>query len=54
MAHVGVIECLEEAGIPIDVIVGCSAGSIVGAYMQTIPAQKNLKNPYLSLKPITY
>jgi NTE family protein len=31
MAHVGVIEVLEQAGIPIDLIVGCSAGSIVGA-----------------------
>lgn len=31
MAHVGVIEELEAAGIPIDLIVGCSAGSIVGA-----------------------
>lgn len=31
VAHVGVIEELEKAGIPIDVIIGCSAGSIVGA-----------------------
>lgn len=30
-AHIGVLEVLEEAGIPIDLIVGCSAGSIVGA-----------------------
>lgn len=32
MAHVGVLQVLEEAGIPIDLIVGCSAGSIVGAF----------------------
>lgn len=31
IAHVGVIEELVGAGIPIDLIVGCSAGSIVGA-----------------------
>lgn len=31
MVHVGVLEELEAAGIPIDLIVGCSAGSIVGA-----------------------
>jgi NTE family protein len=31
MAHVGVLEVLEDAGIPIDIIVGCSAGSLVGA-----------------------
>lgn len=31
MAHVGVLEEFEQAGIPIDAIIGCSAGSIVGA-----------------------
>lgn len=30
-AHVGVIEALEEAGIPVDMIAGCSVGSYVGA-----------------------
>jgi NTE family protein len=30
-AHIGVIEALEEAGIPIDFISGCSLGSYVGA-----------------------
>lgn len=30
-AHLGVLEELEAAGIPIDLIVGCSAGSIVGS-----------------------
>jgi len=29
-AHVGAIEALEEAGIPVDVIAGCSVGSYVG------------------------
>lgn len=31
MAHVGVLEELEAANIQVDLIVGCSAGSIVGA-----------------------
>ncbi len=30
-AHIGAIEALEASGIPIDVIVGCSVGSYVGA-----------------------
>lgn len=30
VAHIGVIKVLEEAGIPIDIIVGTSMGSIVG------------------------
>jgi NTE family protein len=32
VAHLGVIEVLEQYNIPIDLIVGCSAGSIVGAF----------------------
>jgi NTE family protein len=31
IAHIGVLEELVDAGIPFDVIIGCSAGSIVGA-----------------------
>lgn len=30
-AHIGVIEALEEAGVPIDFIAGCSVGAYVGA-----------------------
>lgn len=37
MAHVGVLEELVSAGIPIDLIVGCSAGSIVGALYAANP-----------------
>jgi NTE family protein len=29
-AHIGAIEALQEAGIPIDYVVGCSVGSYVG------------------------
>jgi NTE family protein len=31
-AHIGVIKALENAGIKPDLIVGCSAGSLVGAF----------------------
>ncbi|MFR1242446.1 MAG: patatin-like phospholipase family protein, partial [Butyricimonas faecihominis] len=30
VAHIGVLKVLEKAGIPVDVIVGTSMGSIVG------------------------
>jgi NTE family protein len=43
MAHVGVIEELVAAGIPIDLIVGCSAGSIVGSLYADNPDVSNLK-----------
>ncbi|NIZ46481.1 patatin-like phospholipase family protein [Entomospira nematocerorum] len=32
LAHVGVIEVLEEYGIPVDIVTGVSMGSMVGAY----------------------
>jgi NTE family protein len=31
LAHIGVLEVLEERGVPIDMISGCSMGSVVGA-----------------------
>jgi len=37
MAHVGVIKVLEDAGIPIDLIIGTSAGSMVGAMYASRP-----------------
>ena len=37
MAHAGVIKVLEDAGIPIDLIVGTSAGSMVGALYADCP-----------------
>lgn len=50
MAHVGVIEVLKEAGIPIDLIVGCSAGSIVGALYADNPNIEAVKCAIWSLK----
>jgi len=50
MAHVGVIEELVAAGIPIDLIVGCSAGSIVGALYADNPCVEDLKVAVWKLK----
>ena len=31
-AHIGVLRVLEEAGLPVDMISGCSMGSVIGAF----------------------
>jgi NTE family protein len=49
MSHVGVLAEFERAGIPIDVIVGCSAGSIVGALYADCPNACYIKQ---ILKPL--
>lgn len=51
LAHVGVLEELEAAKIPIDLIVGCSAGSIVGALYCDCPCTEHLKETLLELNP---
>lgn len=50
LAHVGVLEELESAGIPIDLIIGCSAGSIVGALYADYPSTEHLREVLLTLK----
>lgn len=50
MAHIGVLEEFENAGIPIDLIVGCSAGSIVGALYADCPNAKHIKKVLKPLK----
>jgi len=42
IAHVGVIKVLEDAGIPIDLIVGTSSGSLVGALYADKPYADSL------------
>lgn len=49
MSHVGVLAEFEKAGIPIDVIVGCSAGSIVGVLYADCPNAYYIKK---ILKPL--
>lgn len=53
MAHVGVIEELVAADIPIDLIVGCSAGSIVGALYADNPSVEHIKCAVWQLKSDT-
>jgi NTE family protein len=43
MCHVGVLEVFENLGIPIDVIVGCSAGAIVGALYADCPHARTIR-----------
>ncbi len=49
-AHVGVIEELEKAGIIPDAIIGCSAGSIIGALYAANPSYSQLKAAVLEGK----
>ncbi len=42
MAHVGVLEELERAHIQIDLIVGCSAGSVIGALYADNPQAESI------------
>jgi NTE family protein len=50
MAHVGVMEVLIEAGLPIDLIVGCSAGSFVGALYADNPHIEEIKQAVWRMK----
>ena len=50
MAHVGVMEELLHAGIKPDLIVGCSAGAIVGALYADQPDISRLKNLFMKKK----
>lgn len=47
--HLGVLEVLEKNNIPIDLIVGTSAGSIVGALYANNPDIKDLKKTFFNL-----
>jgi NTE family protein len=50
MAHVGAIEELVKAGVPIDLIVGCSVGSLVGALYADNPCLEHLKYAVWDMK----
>jgi len=44
LAHIGVLKVLEEAGIPIDQIVGTSVGAFIGgAYASGIPIERMIE-----------
>ena len=49
-AHVGVIEVLEQAGIRVDLVVGTSAGSVVGALYASGMNARTLRESALALE----
>jgi len=49
-AHLGVIKVLEEEGVPIDMIIGASAGSFVGALYADCPHSDSLTSLITSTK----
>lgn len=49
-AHAGVIKVLEENHVPIDMIIGTSAGSIVGSLYADNPSSKDLIHTLLTTK----
>jgi len=50
MAHVGVLKVFEENNIPIDLIVGTSAGSFIGAMYASYPNSDTVKQIGLRIK----
>lgn len=50
LAHLGAIQELEAAGIRPDLIIGCSAGSIVGAFYADNPLVHGMERLFLKLK----
>ena len=50
MVHVGILEEFEQAGINFDLIVGCSAGSIVGALYADNPDACKIRNAMKGLR----
>lgn len=50
IAHLGVLDVLERNGIPIDLIVGTSAGSIIGAFYADYQDSKLLHSTLINLK----
>lgn len=49
VAHAGVLEIFEENHIPVDLIVGSSAGSIIGALYADDPNAERLKKKLIAL-----
>ena len=50
LAHVGVLHELERAGIHPDLIVGCSAGAVIGALYADQPHVKRLETLFVNLR----
>jgi NTE family protein len=54
LSHLGAIQELERAGIRPDLIVGCSAGAIVGAFYADTPDLASAEKIFSALKDQTY
>lgn len=50
IAHLGAIQALEKAGVRPDLIIGCSAGAIVGAFYADNPDLIGTEKLFLNLK----
>lgn len=50
LAHLGVLKVLEDEGIPIDLIVGSSAGAMIGALYADCPNAERVKEKVIDLK----
>lgn len=50
LTHLGVLEVLEEEGVPVDLIVGSSGGSIVGALYADNPYAHAIKHKLIKLR----
>jgi NTE family protein len=46
MAHIGVLQALEEAGLPIDVITGTSMGAIIGGMYAARPEAEQVRKQF--------
>lgn len=54
LAHIGILQVLQEEQIPIDLVVGCSIGSMIGgAYCAGITPDE-LENMALNFSDIQY
>jgi NTE family protein len=50
LAHLGAIRELENAGIRPDLIIGCSAGAVIGAFYADEPDLHSVERTFLSLR----
>jgi len=54
LAHIGVLQVLEEARIPIDMVAGCSIGSMIGGAYCAGVSPKELEQIALNFSDIQY
>lgn len=52
-AHIGVLRALEERGIDVVAVSGCSMGGIVGAFVANGVGSKDIRSAFLDVKAIS-